>query len=238
VSEGLRDAVEVWSGSPSARILLSCEHATHRLPPPWSWPKEDLWIRGTHWSYDAGARALCAEFAARWAAPTVLANFTRLLADPNRAESSPELVRSRADGRELQLNRGVTAEDLAARLRYHAAYHAAFDALVGAARAPLLFAVHTFTPVYEGAPRSVEVGLLFDAEAALAERALTELRSAGFDARANEPYSGRAGLMYSVERHAKRHGRRALEIEVRQDLAAHSDARSRIAAALSLAFDL
>jgi predicted N-formylglutamate amidohydrolase len=230
--------VEVWPGSPSASILLSCEHASDRLPPPWSWPKEDLWIRGTHWSYDAGARELCAEFAARWAAPTVLASFTRLLADPNRAASSPELVRSLADGRELEINRAVTAEDLAARLRYHAAYHEAFDALVGLAQAPLLFAVHTFTPVYAGAPRSVEVGLLFDAEAALAERALAELRSAGFDARANEPYSGRAGLMYSVERHAKRHGRRALEIEVRQDLAADPDVRRRIADALSRAFDL
>ncbi len=44
----------------------------------------------------------------------------------------------------------------------------------------------------------------------------------------NEPYSGRLGMIYSASHHAGRHGRRALELEVRQDLSVDADFRARL----------
>ncbi len=40
-------------------------------------------------------------------------------------------------------------------------------------------------------------------------------------------YSGREGLIYGAEKHAESHGRRALELELRQDLAMDSLVRSQ-----------
>jgi predicted N-formylglutamate amidohydrolase len=51
----------------------------------------------------------------------------------------------------------------------------------------------------------------------------------------NEPYSGKLGLMYSVDRHAKKHGRRPIELEVRQDLAVDPVVRRRVVAASAAA---
>jgi predicted N-formylglutamate amidohydrolase len=112
------------------------------------------------------------------------------------------------------------------------AYHAAIDEALQSDAAPVVLSIHTFTPLYEGAPRSVEVGVLFDQEELLAEKVRAALAQSGFHALLNEPYSGRLGLIYSADRHARRHGRRALELELRQDLACDEAARARVVAAL------
>ena len=112
------------------------------------------------------------------------------------------------------------------------AYHAAIDHALGSDPARLILSIHSFTPLYEGTPRAVELGVLFDEETELAETLHAAFVEAGFAAMLNEPYSGRFVLMYAVDRHAKQHGRRALELEVRQDLACDPAARARIIAVL------
>jgi len=104
----------------------------------------------------------------------------------------------------------------------------ALDALFLSSRAPLALSVHSFTPLYEGQRRVVEVGVLFDREEALAVELHARFREAGFEARLNEPYSGREGLIYSVSSHASVSGRRALELELRQDLAVDPAVRARV----------
>jgi predicted N-formylglutamate amidohydrolase len=78
----------------------------------------------------------------------------------------------------------------------------------------------------------MEVGVLFDTQDDLAAGAERALAAAGFATAMNEPYSGKAGLIYAAERHAQAHGRMALELEIRQDLAVRSEHRARIVAAL------
>jgi len=167
----------------------------------------------------------------------VLARFCRLFADPNREPDAPDLARPIADGFALQLNRAVDAAELEQRLGYWRAYHGAVDAMLARTRAPVALAIHTFTPLYEGQPRSLEVGVLFDQEEALARRVHEAVAAIAWDGRPlevrdNEPYSGKLGLMYSVARHARAHGRRALELEVRQDLACDPAFRARLVAQL------
>ena len=48
------DAVEILEGDDHARVLLTCEHATNRLPEPWVWPEADLRLVDTHWAIDLG----------------------------------------------------------------------------------------------------------------------------------------------------------------------------------------
>lgn len=226
----MADAVTVIAGG-SAEVLLSCEHASARLPAPWRWPEEDRWLLGTHWSHDLGAEDLTRELAERLGAVAVLSRFTRLVADPNRPVDSPTLFLARAEGREVALNRDLS--DRERRLAYWQAYHDALAAQVAASDAPIVFAIHSFTPVYEGARRDFELGVLFDEEEVLAERLARHLAAAGFSTRLNEPYSGKAGLIFAAHRHASARGRSALEIEVRQDLAVDPAVRGRLVDALA-----
>lgn len=232
------EAVEVIEGAAGAPIVISCEHASERLPEPWSWPEEDRRLLGTHWASDLGAAELARELARELSAPAVLSRFTRLLIDPNRPLDADTLFRAQADGEPIRLNAApLEVTDRRRRVdRYYLPYHAALDRVVAASRAEILFAVHTFTPVYEGQPRTLQMGVLFDEEELLAQRLLHAIADEGFHADLNEPWSGKEGLIYSARRHALGHGRRAIEIEVRQDLASDPAARARIVAFLARFF--
>jgi predicted N-formylglutamate amidohydrolase len=220
------DAVAVIAARSPAPVVLSCEHASERLPEPWRWPEEDGWLIGTHWSHDIGAEPICRALAARLGAAAVLSRFTRLLADPNRPAESPTLFLERAEGRAVALNQRLA--DREHRLAYWRAYHDALDAAVAASDAPLVFAIHSFTPLYEGRRRDFELGVLFDDEEDVAGRLARHLAAAGFATRLNEPYSGKAGMIFAAHRHASARGRGALEIEVRQDLAVVPHIRDRL----------
>ncbi len=218
-------------------VVLTCEHASAALPAPWRWPPGDAALRPTHWAYDLGAADLTRELADDLNAPAVLSTFTRLLVDPNRAEGHDELFRRHAEGgRPVALNATLTPADADARLRrFYRPFHAAIDAAVGSSAAPVVLSIHSFTPVYDGKRRDLEVGVLYDEADALGEGLHARLQQAGFRTERNAPYSGKAGLMYSAHHHATVHGRDALELEVRQDLAVDAAFRARLRAAVTAA---
>jgi len=225
----LGDAAEVVGGRADVALVLCCEHASERLPERWRWTAADRRLVGTHWASDLGAAELTLELAHHLSAPGVLARFSRLLCDPNRPEDSDTLFRSVAEGLPVELNTSLSAAERALRIHdYYRPYHAALDATVGASVAPILFAVHSFTPTYEGQPRALELGVLFTREDALGHALTEHLAKAGYATRANEPYSGKDGFMYSPDAHAVRHGRHALELEVRQDLCTDAAYRAQL----------
>jgi predicted N-formylglutamate amidohydrolase len=233
----VEEAYEVVRGAVDAPLFLSCEHASERLPEPFVWPEADRRLVGTHWAYDLGARELTLELAAALEASAVLSRFTRLLADPNRPEDHGDLFRTVAEGEYVHFNRAISPSERALRIeRYHQPYHHALDAELGRSRAPVLLAIHTFTPLYEGRVRTVELGVLFDREERAAEALGAALAAQLTGVAYNEPWSGKAGLMYSCERHAQKHGRSALELEVRQDLAVDAAYRARLIAVLTSHF--
>lgn len=217
----LTDAIEVRAGRSDAHVLVTCEHATQRMPPGWRWPDEDRHLIDTHWAYDLGAKEMTRDLAAGLGGVAVLSRYTRLLIDPNRPEGSPTLFRAHADGSPVHLNTRYL-DDVERRRRIERLwrpYHEAIDRELGASRASILLAIHTFTPLYEGTRRALEIGVLFDREEALATALAEQLAARGYRVALNEPYSGRDGLMYAGETHAQAHGRKAVELEVRQDLA-------------------
>jgi predicted N-formylglutamate amidohydrolase len=180
-------------------------------------------VLATHWGRDIGGWALTRELSRRLRVRAVGGRWSRLLIDLNRRVDDPSLVRCSARGVELSWNRALRPSDVERRvLRFHAPYHEEVDRtilarLVRGVR-PLLFAVHTFTPVYRGRPRPFQIGLLYEHHAALAHRMGRSLRGAGLSVRYNQPYSGMAGMMYSVHRHGKHHGLPCLEIEVNHSM--------------------
>lgn len=230
-------AYEVWDApGGTAPVVVSCEHASAELPDGWSWPEEDRWLLGTHWSYDIGAADLARDLAAALGCPAVLAGFSRLLIDPNRDLDKPTLYRLTAEGRPIHLNAGLTDAERARRLdTLYRPYHRRLSEAVAARPGALLVAMHTFTPVYEGEARHLEVGVLFDHDEALGVHIADALAAGGLHVRLNEPYSGRHGMMFAAQSHADAHGRAAVELEVRQDLAGSPPWRRRFTGALARA---
>jgi predicted N-formylglutamate amidohydrolase len=228
--------VEIVSfAEPGARAVVTCEHGSERFFAPFALSGSDERLRGTHWAFDLGAAELTRELTKELRTTGVIAAFSRLLADPNRPEDSPDLFRKNAEGLPVALNESIDGASRERRLVAWRAYHDAVDRAVQRSDAPIVFSVHTFTPEYEGVRRAVEIGVLFDDETAVADVLAGALSRAGFRVAMNEPYSGKLGLIYSADRHAKKHGRRPIELEVRQDLAVDPAVRRRVIAASAAA---
>lgn len=230
------DAAETWRCDHPGPVLLSCDHASCRMPRPWRWPVRDLWVVGTHWSYDLGAARLTADLAGELQTCAVLSRFSRLLVDPNRRVGDPSLIRIDAEDRPLALNEDQSAAQRQERLdRLYFGYHRALEQLVLEHPGMPLLSIHTFTREYEGQTRTLEGGILFDAHESRAHHLQEALAAQGFDFALNEPYSGYDGLIEGIAQHGTKHQRVYLELEVRQDIAQSPARRTPLVKALAKA---
>jgi len=173
-----------------------------------------------HWAYDLGAAAIARGLAEELGAVAVLARFTRLLVDPNRILTADTLFRESADGMPVRLNLDADADERRSRIAdLYRPFHGAVDEAMAGRQPGLLLSIHSFTPRYEGGdPRPMEMGVLFDRDRDAAVALEAAFASQGVKTALNAPYSGMNGMMYSAQSHADRHGWRALELEIRQDL--------------------
>jgi predicted N-formylglutamate amidohydrolase len=217
---------------------VTCEHASNRLPRGLrARSAEERSLLDTHWAWDIGAWEVARRIARTTGAAAIGGAISRLVVDLNRPVSDPSLVRREAEGLRLSWNARATPSEIERRmLLWHLPYHDAVDRailrLVTRGVPPLLLAVHSFTPVYDGAHRPFDMGVLFDRSRRHAGLLMRGLRREGFRVRANEPYSGLRGMMYAIHRHGTHHGLPCLELEMNQALFEEPHAVRRIVPAI------
>ncbi|MEM1235402.1 MAG: N-formylglutamate amidohydrolase [Pseudomonadota bacterium] len=201
------------------RWLITCDHATNRVPGEiggLGLPAEDM---ERHIAYDVGALGVARALGELLDAPVVSSNFSRLVIDPNRGEEDPTLIMQLYDGSIIPGNRSVDAGERERRLNaYHRPYH---DALAKLAEGRVICSMHSFTPQLRGrAPRPWEIGVLFASDRRLSDPFIAALsRDTSLTVGVNEPYNGDLPGD-AVDRHALRHDRLNVLIELRNDLIA------------------
>jgi predicted N-formylglutamate amidohydrolase len=204
-------------------LLLVCDHASNAIPAAFGTLGLSQADRAAHIAWDIGAAALTEALSQKLGAPALLANFSRLVADPNRGLDDPTLIVALSDGRFVPGNRNLTPAERAARIaHYYAPYHAAIDHAIARAQsagvAPVLLAIHSFTPHWRGVARPWHLGVLWNKDARVVRPLLARLRAEGrYVVGDNEPYSGEL-TGDTLDRHATARGLAHALIEVRQDL--------------------
>lgn len=217
-----------------APFVLTCEHAKARLPPGTPTNPADRATLRTHWGWDIGAWALTREIAALLGTGATGGRWSRLWIDLNRPAGDPMLVRGDVEGHALSWNARTGEREIARRYaQTHAPYHREVDREIAHRLShgvrPFLLAIHTYAPVLEGRPRRFDAGVLYDENRREATHLVSVLRGAGLEVRYNQPYSGKRGLMYSIDRHGRHYRLPCLELEINQALFS----RSRAAAGLA-----
>jgi predicted N-formylglutamate amidohydrolase len=223
-----RRAFTVQPGTdPRAPYVFTCEHASNNLV--WHQAsRDDRVLVDDHWGYDIGAADVTRDLSRAFGAAYVRGEFSRLIIDANRAPDDATLIVTEIDGHCLSFNAHITDDERKRRGALYQSYHAGVDDTIThrmrASTTPFtLVSVHSFTPVYLGQHRAMEIGVLFDEYEQEAWQLQQTLQDEGFVASLNEPYTGKSvggqrGLIYSVATHARRHGLLFLELEIRQDL--------------------
>lgn len=230
---------DLVEGDASRGILLVCDHARRDLPQDYGTLGLPAAEFERHIAYDIGAETVTRELAALLGAPAVLANFSRLLIDPNRGEDDPTLIRQLYDGTIITGNYPLSGTERQRRLdMFYRPYHDAMSAATASVaarsgRAPFLFSVHSFTPSMQGIARPWHVGVLWDRDDRVAKPLIEALAADGsLTVGDNEPYDGalRDDTMF---RHAIVNGYPHALIEIRQDLIATAQAASHWAQRLA-----
>jgi predicted N-formylglutamate amidohydrolase len=179
-------------------IVLSCEHASWTLPPGVDLGVTDDVLRSQA-GWDHGAYEIAAHISEAIGIHVHAGSFTRMFVDLNRGPDHPDVTPAVSYGAPVPGNAQLSASDRAARIAsFHAPYWNAVRRDVAARLhdrgAVLQLSSHSFDPSLDPAARTFDVGVLYDPthgfEAELAERLLFQLRAAGLDVRANQPYGG------------------------------------------------
>jgi predicted N-formylglutamate amidohydrolase len=220
------EPVAVDNPSGSSDVLLVCEHASRRLPERYG----DLGLSedalSSHIAWDPGALAVGRRMAKSLDATLIHQRFSRLIYDCNRPPESPAAMRDVSEVFRIPGNENLSEAERSLRttglyLPFHGCIRDEISARRAAGRRTVLVTIHSFTPVYFGRERSVEIGILHDTDSRLADRMLKAAADTSlYRVERNEPYGPADGVTHTLEVHALPAGLLNVMVEIRNDLIA------------------
>lgn len=225
---------EVINPGGRAPICLICEHASAVIPPSLGTLGLLPEHRFSHAVWDIGAETLARDLSEKLDAPLVVARVSRLVYDLNRPPDAQGAMPSQTENIPVPGNRGLSESERAARTaEIYEPFHATVsDVLDGFSAPPAFVTIHSFTPVWKGAARETQLGLLHDSDARLA-KAMLKQTGRSLVTQLNEPYSAKDGVTHTLERHAIPRGLENVMVEVRNDLLGSQADVSRISSHLA-----
>ncbi len=219
-------AVTVVNEGGASPYVLLCEHASNYIPAEYAGlglPAAEL---QRHIAWDIGAADLSRLLSQRLDAPLILSGYSRLLIDCNRPLLTPTSIPTRSEDTEIPGNHGLDAEE---RARRATAYFTPFrDRVVAmldqrqrSGTPTIVFAVHSFTPVFRGVARPWQCGVLYAGAAGFGRGLVARLAAdPGLNVGDNQPYQIGSNTDYTVPMHGDGRGLTAALLEIRQDLLA------------------
>ena len=218
--EGEEAPALLVNGDGRSPYVLVCEHASNRLPKSLGTlglPESEL---QRHIAWDIGAEKVARLLSRLIDAPLVLQRYSRLAYDCNRPPDSADAMPEISETTHIPGNRHLSSDDRLMRTReiyrpFHAAIADLLDRRAAEGTRSMVVTIHSFTPVYKGQSRRVELGILHDRDIRLAEKLITSFP--GVDIRFNEPYGPKDGVLHTLNLHAVPRGLRHAMIEIRND---------------------
>ncbi|MDI7863742.1 N-formylglutamate amidohydrolase [Rhizobiaceae bacterium n13] len=216
--------VEVVNPGGRGDVLLVCEHASSTIPVHFGDLGLPIAALESHIAWDPGALAVSTLLSRTLDATLVYQRFSRLVYDCNRPPESPAAIPEFSEIYTVPGNAGLTQSQRDARTNgLYIPFHARIAAIIAERRAQgrrtVLVTIHSFTPVYNGHTRSVEIGILHDSDTRLADRLLAAASDTdAYRFGRNQPYGPADGVTHTLKLHALGNGLLNVMIEVRNDL--------------------
>lgn len=207
--------------------LVICDHASNRVPRA----LKDLGLKRAdlkkHIGWDIGAEDTSLHIGRTLDVPVVLANYSRLVLDLNRAPHHEECIPEVSDHIKVPANEGLSKVDRERRLKeifwpYQNKISKMLDSAIGKGQIPVILAIHSLTPEMDGVKRPWHISILWNREEKIAKQVVKEIRSRhpDFLVGENEPYTLFSDRFpgSTVWRHAEERNLPYIFVEFRQDL--------------------
>jgi predicted N-formylglutamate amidohydrolase len=227
-------------------VVVSCEHASHRVPARYENLGLDAATLRSHIAWDIGAREVARSFARALGGKSHEGRWSRLVADLNRSASHQKVIAESSFGIAIPGNHSLDPAERERRLEtfwrpYRDTVESVVRAAIDGAGRCVHLSVHSFTPEVDGRARNADVGILYDparrAEAALAHGWAREIAAAGLRVRLNYPYRGTAdGFCKTLRQRFPASAYVGVELELNQRCLTDRASRTHIAGVTRRAF--
>jgi predicted N-formylglutamate amidohydrolase len=242
LAEGDPAPVRVLGAAGRSDFFLTADHAGRVIPRRLGTLGLSDGERARHIAWDIGIAGVTERLSVLLDATAVLQAYSRLVIDCNRAPGVDSSIPTLSELTNIPGNRDLAPADREARRReIFAPYHDCIAALLETRRATgrrtVLIAMHSFTPMFKGEPREVQVGVLYNRDDRLARIMLDLLRAErSLVVGDNAPYAITDTSDYTVPVHGEARGLPHVEIEIRQDLIGDEAGQAAWAARLARLF--
>lgn len=224
-------------------VLLVCDHASHYVPKNLNSLEIEAHYFERHIGYDIGAAQMTHKISENINASAVLAGFSRLVIDANRFLIAHDSMPIISDGVVITGNESLGHMDRLLRIEelfipYHDAINRAIARQCQLFSLPIIFSIHSCTPVFKGFERPWEIGVVWEGDNTVAILLIDYLlENTSYDIGDNQPYHACDPLGYTMRTHAESKGYPHVMIEVRQDLVIDEAGQKQFADILSDAFE-
>ncbi|MDA9904444.1 N-formylglutamate amidohydrolase [Hyphomicrobiales bacterium] len=211
-----------------SNFILICDHASNHIPIEYNALGLSKEILNTHIAYDIGVKEVALNISKFLNCPLVMTNFSRLLIDANRGVDDPTLIMKISDGSVIEGNKNISfqnkSDERKKRIKnFYKIYHKKISDIINTSINkkifPAIVSIHSFTPLWKGKKRSIDLGILWDSDDRLPNIFFNYLNKnyKNMDIGNNIPYSGRMknDTLYT---HGTSQGLANILIEIRQDL--------------------
>jgi predicted N-formylglutamate amidohydrolase len=177
-------------------IIVTCEHGGHRVPAAYRtlFVGRDRLLR-SHRGFDPGALELARILSRSIRAPLIFSDVTRLLVELNRSPDSDDFFSAVTRSASAKQKLGIVRDHY---LPYRRKAEKRIADWLDGGRRVLHLSIHSFTPVFRGRRRDLDIGLLYDPARTLEAPFCKAWRSSlhrcdpSLVVRANQPYRGTA----------------------------------------------
>lgn len=225
LTEAEGPAVAIENHEALGKAVIVCEHASRVLPRRLGTLGLEPAALESHIAWDPGALDVARHLSAGLDATLVHQRFSRLAYDCNRPPESDGAMPVTSEIYDIPGNRRMAAEERQARIdEIYMPFASGLCDLLRRrreeGRSSVLVTVHSFTPVYFGRYRTVEIGILHDSDSRLADRMLAAASrsDSAYIVRRNEPYGPADGVTHTLVQHGVKNDLANVMIEVRNDL--------------------
>lgn len=215
-------SVSVLNTSGCSDFVLVCEHASSHIPARYGGLGLSEDTATSHAAWDPGAYGVARNLSQILDAPLVASTVSRLVYDCNRPPESPTAIREVSERHDIPGNRNLTPAQRAERVAtVYRPFETALSQLLDSRNTAILVTLHSFTPVFHGETRKVQLGILHDEDSTLADEML-ERASAHTALRTerNAPYGPEDGVTHTLKHHAQPRGWLNVMLEIRNDMIA------------------
>ena len=214
-------------------FLVVCEHASNHVPPVFGDLGISAHILKSHVAWDPGAGPVSADLSRLIKASYLSGEVSRLIYDCNRPPHASDAIPEKSEIYEIPGNRNLSPEDRDFRIRH--VYEPFKTCLEDAVRrSAALISIHSFTPVFRGTQRDVELGIVHDSDSRLADLMMAcAAQHTSLHVLRNAPYGPADGVTHTLKMHGIANGIPNVMIEIRNDLIATAQDCEAMASTLS-----